>query len=48
MAEGIAQLQRDNPLLEGVQACVAQVAGTAVEPQLIQRWFAHQQGFVNA
>lgn len=44
----IAQLQRDNPLLEGVQACVAQVAGTAVEPQLIQRWFAHQQGFVNA
>lgn len=44
----IAQLQRDSGLLEWVQATVAQVAGTPVEQRLIQRWFARQQGFVNA
>jgi ATP-dependent DNA helicase RecG len=44
----IAQLQRDSGLLEWVQACVAEVAGTQVEQRLIQRWFARQQGFVNA
>jgi ATP-dependent DNA helicase RecG len=44
----IAQLQRDSGLLEWVQQCVAEVEGSSIAQRLIQRWFAQQQGFVNA
>lgn len=44
----IAQLQRDSGLLEWVQQCVAEVEGSVTAQRLIQRWFAQQQGFVNA
>lgn len=44
----IAQLQRDSQLLDWVQDCVPKLFGSSTEQKLIGRWFAAQQGFVNA